>query len=673
MVGGDVGSFFVHSEQQVFYLTNRHMSLQLSYSRVCLWAHWAVICCCLLAAVFCDVQVAQAQMQRIGVRKLAREAGGIGGIARAHTVDSRGFLWLIAINKVERFDGVELREYFIEDGQQALYGIVADKSDMVWVTDRKQLFYLNPHTDRFERYKDSTRPVGAYINVVRDEAGDVFLVCRNGLMKLDHRQHRFSVVRSWPSAIQGASFFPLATCRQFLFFSNAVHVFRLHTESYRLDSVRLPDVRTIVPIGTDTILAGNTDLKSYWVSFSQRTTQPFTISGSGTPTATAPVFVSGSCPWQDGWQLLAVQHIGFFLLRPGSTSLVPVTLYAASDRLRSGLSLQNPYGVSVTSDGFIYATDALYALTRQRSSFDFWPTAKDLATMPDSVSAEVRAAAEWPAGTYWLATLNGLLRWQPGRDELRVFFARSGAEQALSFPSIRGLAVSQNRLVVAQSQGGLRMVDASGQYFLPMRYANSQLKTEVEADFIAGLTTLANGAVLVAANKAAYQINPVSREVRKITFSNGAAPVYNRNIVQDHLKRIWWVGSRGLVLTDSNYAVIARLQDTLIKPVYLSAAVPIGDSLAWVAGEGLFEVRLMPAGTLSWRRVFSQLPRQLFYQLHCDDSGMFWAAGDKRYLPVGARSVCLRCIWQCRQCTHSAVSPYKRFAGTRWYTSLSGF
>ncbi|MCU0334625.1 MAG: histidine kinase [Chitinophagaceae bacterium] len=559
---------------------------------------------------------------------MAREAGGIGGMARAHSLDSKGFLWLIAINKVERFDGVQLREYFIEGGQQALYGIAADKHDVIWVTDRHQLFYLDPLTDRFKKYSDSTRPVGAYVNVIRDDAGDVFLVCRSGLMKLDHRQHRFKVVQSWSSAILGSSYFPMATHQQFLFFTNSKHVFRLHTKSYRLDSVYLPDIRTIIPVSADSILAGNTDLRSSWVSFGRGTVQLFTMRQRGS-TISAPAYVSGGCAWQDGWQLLAVQHVGFFLYRVGHTVLLPATLFAADERLRSGLSLQNPYGVSITSDGLIYATDALYALSRQRTSFDVWPTARDLAAIPDSVSTEIRAVAEWPAGTYWLATLNGLLRWQQRKEELQVFFARPGTSQALSFPSIRGLAVSQNKLLVAQSQGGVHIVDASGKHFLPLRYTSGQVKTELEADFIAGLTTVANGKVLVAANKAAYQIDPLSREVQKIVFGKGPAPVYNRNIVQDALKRLWWVGSRGLVLTDSNYTVMASLQDARMKPVYFSTVVSVDDSVAWLAGEGLFEVRLMPNAVLRWQPIFTQLPRQLFYQLYRDDAGQIWAAGDK--------------------------------------------
>lgn len=604
------------------------MSWLPSYSLARSAACWYLRCVACSLVFFGGLHGAQAQPQRIGVRKLARESGGIGGMARAHTLDSRGFLWLIAINKVERFDGVQLKEYFIDGGQQALYGIVADKNDVVWTTDRRQLFYLNTDTDRFVRYTDSARPVGDYINLIRNEAGDIYLLCRSGVMKLDLGQRRFQVAQSWRFRIRGSSFFPLATHQQYLFFSNTDNVYRLHTTSYQLDSVRLPDVRTIVPMGADTIIAGNADLQSHWVSFSQRTTRPFSTSSWGNAVA-APVFVSGGCPWQDGWQLLSVQHIGFFLCRAGSSTLTPVTLFAADYRLRSGLGLQNPYGASITSDGFIYATDALYAISRQRSSFDMWPTAKDLATMADSVSTEVRAMAEWPVGTYWMATLNGLIKWQPNRNEFNVFFAKPGAQQGLSFPSIRGLAVAHNRLFVAQSQGGIRMADPSGRSFLPLQYASSELKAEVESDFVAGLTTLANGKVLVAANKAAYEIDPLSRGVKKILFSKAPGPVYNRNIVQDSLRRLWWIGSRGIVLTDSNYAVLGSLQDALMKPVYLSAAVPVCDSTAWVAGEGLFEVRLMPDGRLGWQRVFAQLPRQLFYQLHRDEAGMFWAAGDK--------------------------------------------
>ncbi|RTE55261.1 hypothetical protein EHW67_01460 [Arenibacter aquaticus] len=69
--------------------------------------------------------------------------------------DSAGFMWLSTQLGIDKYDGQEVKTYFLPNENNQVNSLVQDKRGRIWVTTTGGLFYFNIECDQFKRYTSS--------------------------------------------------------------------------------------------------------------------------------------------------------------------------------------------------------------------------------------------------------------------------------------------------------------------------------------------------------------------------------------------------------------------------------------------------------------------------------------------------------------------------------------
>ncbi len=137
--------------------------------------------------------------QQFNIQTFTTKEGLSHNDVRAVAVDSSGFLWIATWDGLSRYDGYTFKNYFhkTDDSLSVPYfsilNIMVDGADNLWLlTDNNLVVRYDLSNDRFsriDRLYDSLPEF--YSNISIDEAGYLWLINPDMLIKFDFRKNRF--------------------------------------------------------------------------------------------------------------------------------------------------------------------------------------------------------------------------------------------------------------------------------------------------------------------------------------------------------------------------------------------------------------------------------------------------------------------------------------------------
>lgn len=159
----------------------------------------------IISILFCAVPT-YAQFEdpyNFSFKTYTTDNGLIHNFTRKCLSDSKGFLWIITQNGLNRFDGYTFRNYqhITEDSlslpNNDIVDMAIDSKDRVWLA-----YYYDPKTKGFYKIQDNTKDL-RIINLCYDSAGEaVWMITPKGLLRLDAKNLQITVAdlgRSIPS------------------------------------------------------------------------------------------------------------------------------------------------------------------------------------------------------------------------------------------------------------------------------------------------------------------------------------------------------------------------------------------------------------------------------------------------------------------------------------------
>jgi PAS domain S-box-containing protein len=111
---------------------------------------------------------------------------------RVHAIaqDSKGFLWFATQDKLQRYDGYEIREYPNDpNGPTAVYeeeSLLIDRRGILWGGWERGLDEFDPTTEIFKRFSPTDGPFKArVISAIEDRQGALWFATNDGLIRMD--------------------------------------------------------------------------------------------------------------------------------------------------------------------------------------------------------------------------------------------------------------------------------------------------------------------------------------------------------------------------------------------------------------------------------------------------------------------------------------------------------
>ncbi|MDB4918740.1 two-component regulator propeller domain-containing protein [Mucilaginibacter sp.] len=136
--------------------------------------------------------------------------------------DSKGFMWFITSNGLNRYDGYNFRfyGYNAKDSNSiaagSFYGIFDDKNAMMWLsgTSFRQLYSFLPATEKFKLYEDKPDPNNSIANsqyqgIASDSAGTLWMPTTTGLNSYNpktQKKHLYTHIKGDKATIKLNSF-----------------------------------------------------------------------------------------------------------------------------------------------------------------------------------------------------------------------------------------------------------------------------------------------------------------------------------------------------------------------------------------------------------------------------------------------------------------------------------
>lgn len=151
------------------------------------------------------------------------------------TKDKRGFLWFATMNGLNRYDGMQFRQFFHDPKDSATLSnnfvttIVCDSAGYVWAGTRNGVCRFDPHTQTFRRlhFPDKSERNTSYIALSRD--GRLFAVRNLNVYAIDLQKMTAAIIRPLAADAESARFFPAAGNNLWLRIRQALYLFDTKT------------------------------------------------------------------------------------------------------------------------------------------------------------------------------------------------------------------------------------------------------------------------------------------------------------------------------------------------------------------------------------------------------------------------------------------------------------
>jgi hypothetical protein len=201
--------------------------------------------------------------------RLFDESFGIRTVGlRRMTKDRQDFVWLLYRNRVKRFDGKRITEFFPGEG---LTSIFCDPGNQVWVSSTTTLYrFVNDHTGfrPVEIAAAGPLQLGAVFQL---PGKPVWLLTSEGFFSYEQQSGKFRKLKApFPGAPFNIRQYSLSTYANTLFYCSANYVYRNAPNKALIDSLPVTGIYSVNALNEQQALVTNWKNQSFLYDFSQQ-------------------------------------------------------------------------------------------------------------------------------------------------------------------------------------------------------------------------------------------------------------------------------------------------------------------------------------------------------------------------------------------------------------------
>jgi putative methionine-R-sulfoxide reductase with GAF domain len=546
--------------------------------------------------------------------------------------DHKGFLWLLAPTKAQRFDGKNILSFSFED---RCLEIQEDEQGRLWVISRQNIYRYKNEYEGFEKLTEYTSLENKYRSLLQGPGKKLYLLTTEGILRWNPAANKMEPM-GIPPFKSSSNFALLESCGDWLFYRLSENtVVRYNTVSTAQDSVHVQEANYLVPIDEDNVWMRQGIGSTVLVSFKTKKVSPVNKSQFDETFTDNNFFILGGFAGLSGEFFTIIAYKGYYKYSTAENRFTKINLFYNGLPLTSKplislnnfLKENNGAGWLATEDGFINFKLNSGAIRLLRShNITAWH-------QPTAVwNNDIRNFAEDDKGNIWFGTANGFCKWDKTNGKVSAWTPNFTATNYLNYPSVKSIGFANGKIIVGQSEKGFWIFDPATQTFKRPQFEADSIKIKFEKTFNSNMLMLAGGNFLVLSG-GVWLLDPKTFLVKQLKVPTSAT--YSRKAYEDAQGRIWMLGRNGITAFDKNFQQLYGLDD-IERGKWYNAIVQINEETFWVAAKGLFEIKLQPQKQLSIRPVFPEFKSQHFSNLFKDSLGHIWMCNDEgiyRYVP----------------------------------------
>jgi putative methionine-R-sulfoxide reductase with GAF domain len=572
---------------------------------------------------------AKSQLPDYHVQMMAKKAGLMHASQVEEMIrDDKGFLWLLAATKAQRFDGKNILSFSFDD---RCIGIQQDEEGTVWIASRQNIYRYKNDYDGFEKLPEYASAENKYRSLLQGPGKKLYLLTADGILQWNRHTNKMEPMGIAPFKSPG-NFAWLRSYGDWLFYHLGNNtVVRYNTVTAAQDSVYVQQANYMVPLDADNVWVRQGIGSSAMVSFKTKTVSPVNKSQFDKAFTDNRFFILGGFASLPGEFFTILVDKGYYMYNTAKNRFTKINLFYNGLPLtgkplispNNFLKEDNGAGWLATEEGLIYFKPAAGSIGLLRSN-DKGGSGK--------WNNDIRNFTEDNRGNIWFGTADGFCRWDKSTGSIAFWTPRFDAVDYLNYPSVKAMGFSNNKIIVGQSEKGFWIFDPVTQRFKRPQFEADSIKIKFEKSFNSNMTQLRNGNFLVLSG-GVWLIDKETFYVKSVKIPEAAAG--SRKGYEDAQGRIWLLGGREITAMDKNFNLLYSLDDK-VRGKWCNAIVQIDENTFWVAAKSLYEIKLQTEKQLAIRPIFPEFKTQHFSNLFKDSLGHIWMCNDEgmyRYVP----------------------------------------
>jgi ligand-binding sensor domain-containing protein/two-component sensor histidine kinase len=548
------------------------------------------------------------------------ESSGIRNFnTRSMIRDQKDFLWILYDNKIQRFDGRQVKDFYLPAG--LLFSIICDSQDRIWCTSRNGVYrFKNDHSGFVPvQICDTALGVIGYIFELSDH--HVYLHTGKRFYVFDDKKNCFLPFQVLAIPKVPINSIKMGTWGTHFFFATSDSLYSFDVSTKILSSLPGKSVFAINALNDHLVLLSDWKFASYWFDFDKKTVTP--VNTGKLSEKNGYLFTNDLISLGKNQYIITTEN-GPLKYDDSSGLFSKLILF------REGHILQD-----MESLLFIYMDNSRNVwMSYGQGLIRFQADDQNLGLMRNAFAQDkkfkwnndVRKFAEDEKGNIWFATVNGFNYWDLSTGKITHYPGKINDQQFL-YPSIRGISYDGKYLVLGPTNLGVWLFDPKAKRYRRPNYPNDSngliVKKKIESDFIANILLLRNGDHLITAKDGVYILTAKTYFLKELNVK-GKTDNYQFSY-QDSRGRIW-IGSRNkLYCYDSSYR-------------YLFTAPPIGDGwprCIWeknenefmIGSDGLFSLDIS-SKPFRLKKVDPYFDHSILNFIFKDKKSRFWIGSD---------------------------------------------
>lgn len=556
--------------------------------------------------------------------RLFDESFGIRTVGlRRMTKDHNGFVWLMYHNRVKRFDGKRIKEFF--PGER-LTAILCDRQNQVWVSSVNELYTFQDDHAGFNSIEvDPARKpqLGAIFQL---PGKPVWLLTTCGIYEYDRQAKKFNKLKN--SSFPGSPPFnikqySLSAYNNTVFYCSASYLYRNNTATGQCDSLPVSELYSVNALNEQEALVSDWKNQSFLYNFSLQKIQPVSIRQYLPYVADDFLVINDVLNLDTNRHVLATSK---GLLEYNSTT----SQYVMRGLFYKGQPLFNQEGLVdlyLDNERQVWGCSdfSLLAFNPEQRGIGL---IRNWETNPAKFfSNHVRGFAADEKENLWLATINGIAYFDIQRGTITPIFPVAGATNRMNHPSIRGIVYDGGHVIIGQTNRGIWLYEpVTGRYKRPSfspGAAGDSLRRKLEDDFIDQIYTLHNGHHVIVARDGCYLLNGKNYTIAPFHF-----PGEKENLnfcYQDNKQQVWIGTGEGLYCFDSNLVYRFFLQEGI--PGATRCLYQLKKDEYILGTKGLY--RVMQTGKqATLEKITPYFDNIVIHTIYKDSTGRLWLATD---------------------------------------------
>ncbi len=399
--------------------------------------------------------------------------------------------------------------------------LLVDRAGRIWVSTRQAVFLFDEQANDFEEIT-SNRPDDLRKVVFENKAGQIYYISSSGIFEWNDSLHTFQFTDTDSAHIRKGAWIRSESFSYrdpILYYPVKDTVWRHNMSTGEKQWKVFSALKDVKILEENDVIVCNWESKCWYYNFLTKEEKRLTLPGSDK-----------------------------FLLVFDVLPVEPETNYLATSR---GLLVFNAITkdlqtVNLSYEGKPYLEQRYLALYRDNDR-EIWACTEnslikfnilgetinfiqnDGSDPQHQFTRDVRNFVEVENGDLWLATVNGLTRWDVINNSFSKLMPSEDADDRLNHPSIRGLVYDGDNLIIGQTNKGIWIYNVKDKTFKRPLFSSDEkgrlLKEKSEQDFVKQIKTLKNGNHIVSARDGAYVLDGTTYKLTELDFPGGESNV----------------------------------------------------------------------------------------------------------------------------------------------------